>query len=767
MNKTNELAIPSTGVKGATATSRSKPRSNTKKDRTLPAKSDMQKVEVHHRNNMSSVKRKNYVDYSISYKRTVVQIVLWYLDSGCSKHMTGDRSWLRNFVKKFIGTVRFRNDHFGAIMGYEDYVIGDNVISRVYYVEGLGHNLFSVGQFCDSDREVAFRKHSCYVRDTDGVELIKGSRGSNLYTISVEDMMKSSLICLLSKASRNKSWLWHRHLNHLNFGTINDLARKDLVRGLQRLKFEKDHLCSTCQLEPPRVEIPVFPALAVPVPVNIAAESTIMTDNLLAPVDNNPFLNVFAPEPSSEASSSRDVSSAASTYVTQTHYHLRKWSKDHPLDNVIGKVGGQGISTRWGIDFEESFSPVVRIEDIRIFIANAASKNMTIYQMDVKTTFLNGELKQEVYVCELEGFVDPDHPTHVYRLKKALYGLTQAPQAWMDSCNPIGTSMVDRLKLDEDPLGIPVDQTQFCSMFGSLMYLTTSRPDLVFAVCMCDSEIALCYNNVQNSWSKHIDILNHFIREQVKKGVVELYFVTTDYQLADIFTKALSRERFKFLLSRLGDEELSTIPEKESDKVIKSSVEEFVPILSEFEDISESDSECDLPSLMTRDYPIRTFQKIMLKVTYPLFEFNDEYISSDVNPLFDEVLEDTENKDFYVSNLNEPALLVTPLSDANEDEYFDPGGDVDEIDAPLDFEDGYYDSKRDVLYLESLLSDDTTPNLAAEVFLDRDPRRLSDINDLKIMVKVFNPGILEKNFSPTYVRLLFKDRHYLFFTYVI
>ncbi|GJZ71077.1 integrase, catalytic region, zinc finger, CCHC-type containing protein [Tanacetum coccineum] len=127
---------------------------------------------------------------------------------------------LRDFVKKFIGTVRFGNDHFGAIMGYGDYVIGDSVISRVYYVEGLGHNLFSVGQFCDSDLEVAFRKHTCFVRDLDGVDL----------------------------TSKNKSWLWHRRLNHLNFGTLNDLARKDLVRGLPRLKFEKDHLCSACQL---------------------------------------------------------------------------------------------------------------------------------------------------------------------------------------------------------------------------------------------------------------------------------------------------------------------------------------------------------------------------------------------------------------------------------------------------------------------------------------------------------------------------------------
>ncbi|GJS79951.1 retrovirus-related pol polyprotein from transposon TNT 1-94 [Tanacetum coccineum] len=303
--KTNVLVPYFTGVNSCIDASRSQPRNNTKKNRILPAKSvNMKKAEEQPRTIKSSLKTTNRVDSSISSKHTVinsnshsvcqtcnkrlisdnhdmcvvtylysvnaslsvknvvrkvkqvwkpkqvkqvVQIFLWYLDSGCSKHMAGDRSRLRNFVKKFIGTVRFWNDHFGAIMGYGDYVISESVISRVYYVEGLGHNLFSVGQFCDSDLEVAFRKHSCYVRDTDGVELIKGSRGSNLYTISIEDMLKSSPICLLSKASKNKSWLWHRRLNHLNFGTINDLARKDLVRGLPRLKFEKDHLCSAFQ----------------------------------------------------------------------------------------------------------------------------------------------------------------------------------------------------------------------------------------------------------------------------------------------------------------------------------------------------------------------------------------------------------------------------------------------------------------------------------------------------------------------------------------
>nr|GEY42630.1 integrase, catalytic region, zinc finger, CCHC-type, peptidase aspartic, catalytic [Tanacetum cinerariifolium] len=111
-----------------------------------------------------------------------------------------------------------------------------------------GHSLFFVGQFCDSDLEVAFKKHTCFVRDLDGVDLIIGTRGTNLYTISVKDMMQSSPICLLSKASNNKSWLWHRRLNHLNFGTTNDLARKDFVHGLPILKFNNDHLCSACQL---------------------------------------------------------------------------------------------------------------------------------------------------------------------------------------------------------------------------------------------------------------------------------------------------------------------------------------------------------------------------------------------------------------------------------------------------------------------------------------------------------------------------------------
>ncbi|GJT40373.1 retrovirus-related pol polyprotein from transposon TNT 1-94 [Tanacetum coccineum] len=434
----------------------------------------------------------------------------------------------------------------------------------------------------------------------------------------------------------------------------------------------------------------------------VTTDSTLMEDNLFAPVDNHPFINVFALEPSSKASSSGDLSLVESPYVSQTLHHLRKWSKDHLLDNNIcnpsrpvstrkqlaidalwclynsiykakvdeygdvlknkARLVAKGYRQEDGIEFEESFAPIARIEAIRIFIANAASKNMTIYQMDVKTTFLNGELKEEVYVSQPEGFIDPDHPTHVYRLKKALYGLKQAPRAWydtlsrflldnkfskgvvnptlftqkigkhillvqiyvddiifastdpkacdifsnemsifinqskfaleilkkfgMDSCDPVDTPMVDQLKLDEDPLGIPVDQTRFRSMVGSLMYLTASRPDLVFAVCMCaryqelwylkdtamaltvyaDADHAGC-QDTRRSTSGSAQFLGDklilWMRSQLtdygfafnkiplycdNRSAIALYC----NNLADIFTKALPRERFEFLLPRLG-----------------------------------------------------------------------------------------------------------------------------------------------------------------------------------------------------------------------
>ncbi|GJZ79811.1 retrovirus-related pol polyprotein from transposon TNT 1-94 [Tanacetum coccineum] len=420
-----------------------------------------------------------------------------------------------------------------------------------------------------------------------------------------------------------------------------------------------------------------------------------------------------------------------------------KWIYMVKLDELRGilknkaRLVARGYRQEEGIDFEESFSSVARLEAIRIFLAYAAHMNMVVYQMDVKTTFLNGNLREEVYVSQPYGFVDPDIPNYVYKLKKALYGLKQAPRAWYDmlssflisqdfskgsvdptlfirregtelllisqnprgifinqskyaleslnkygfeSCNLVDTPMVEKSKLDEDTEGKPVDPSHYRGMIGTLLYLTASKPDLQFAICMCaryqarptekhlnavkrifrylkrtvnrglwytkDSSIALiayedadhagcqdtrrstssimqflgdrlvswsskrqkspvissteaeyialsgccaqvlwtrsqltnyglgfnkipmyydnksaislCCNNVQHSRSKHIDIRYHFIKENVENEVIELYFVNTEYQLANIFTKALCRERIEFLTDKLGMKTMSS-----------------------------------------------------------------------------------------------------------------------------------------------------------------------------------------------------------------
>nr|GFA60902.1 retrovirus-related Pol polyprotein from transposon TNT 1-94 [Tanacetum cinerariifolium] len=179
----------------------------------------------------------------------VIQICLRCVDSGCSKHLTVNLKLLINFVWKFMGTVRFENDHVAAILGFDDLQWGNILITRVYFVEGLGHNLFSVGQFCDSDFEVAFKRNTCFVRNLEGVDLLKRNRSTNLYTINLRDMASASLICLMARASSTKSWLWHQRLSHLNFDTINDIAKNDLVSGLPKFKYHKGYLCPSCEQE--------------------------------------------------------------------------------------------------------------------------------------------------------------------------------------------------------------------------------------------------------------------------------------------------------------------------------------------------------------------------------------------------------------------------------------------------------------------------------------------------------------------------------------
>ncbi|GJR74825.1 retrovirus-related pol polyprotein from transposon TNT 1-94 [Tanacetum coccineum] len=162
--------------------------------------------------------------------------------------MTGNLTLLCNFVEKYLGTVRFANDQFALILGYGDLVQGNIKIKRVYYVEGLNHNLFSVGQFFDADLEVAFQKFTYFVKDLQGKYLLTGNHRSDLYTISLQETTSSTPICLMVKASPTQAWLWHRRLSHLNFDYINLFSKKDVVIGLPKLKYVKDQLCSSCEV---------------------------------------------------------------------------------------------------------------------------------------------------------------------------------------------------------------------------------------------------------------------------------------------------------------------------------------------------------------------------------------------------------------------------------------------------------------------------------------------------------------------------------------
>ncbi|GJS85588.1 retrovirus-related pol polyprotein from transposon TNT 1-94 [Tanacetum coccineum] len=832
---------------------------------------------------------------------------------------------------------------------------------------------------------VAFSR-TLVCRNLEGVDLFKRKRfQQNLYTINLHEMASASPICLMARATSTKSWLWHQRLSHLNFDTINDLAKNDLGHRIQIQISLKKHLCpSSSKDEAPDViktflkritvllqspGLSVYPRMIVEDMGKLVAkgdmafslvlsadscaltamafeqssskpglqsmsfgQTSVQDSSYYAPINNQQLKNklshssrtglllkhlsssllqrhlqqqlTLAPDPTHstlKATNCQILHMMLTSSKTQQHvqhqpatiadnvlnamfdentfgqslclllqsdaeFHphnmcfdknqLRsdgdmcmyaltvstvepknvkeamtdpawiesmqeellqfkrldvwvlvplpdnikpltlKWlfKNKHDEENTVirnkSRLVVRGYRQEEGIDFEESFAPVARMEAIRIFLAYAAHKSFTVFQMDVKTAFLHGTLKEDVYVCQPEGFIDADHPSHVFKLKKALYGLKQAPRAWydelstfllqnhffkgtidptlfirrfdddilvvqvyvddiifgsthprytqlfsdlmksrfemsmmgemtfflglqvnqsprgifinqsnyvleilkkygMESCDPVGTPMEIKDKLDLDQNGSPVDATKYRSMIGALMYLTSSRPDIVHATCLCaryqakptekhlkevkrifrylrgtvntglwytkdsgieltgfsdadyagckdtfkstsggaqflgeklvswsskkqdctalstaeaeyvslsvccaqvlwmrtqltdygfhfnkipiycdsKSAIAISCNPVQHSRTKHIAVRYHFIKEHVERGTIELYFVKTDYQLADLFTKALPVDRFNYLVRRLGMRSLSP---KELERLAKS-----------------------------------------------------------------------------------------------------------------------------------------------------------------------------------------------------
>nr|GEW22926.1 copia protein [Tanacetum cinerariifolium] len=517
-----------------------------------------------------------------------------------------------NMIKSLPRTVHCLNlslDHrFGMLKAYDgDVVIGSMTIKKVYYVEGLGHNLFNVGIFCDKGLEVTFRKSTCFVRNEDGVDLLIESAAFRIY---------------------NKRTRKIHEIVNVNFDEISDMASKQfsLEPGLSNLKemgkYSNPSISKVSEASKRELE-DLFQNFYD----KYFDSSKIMkssTTNVETSINEEVFHEVsesFQGESSSSSlnddvqqiSEERLVPRPEGKSVNKTKWIFKNKKDESSL--VIqnkARLVIVGYSQQEGIDYDETFAPDAQIEAIRLFLAYVAHKDFTVFQMDVKKVFLNGILKEEVYV-----------------------GQPLVP-----------TPMVEQAKLKLDLVGKPVDHTNYQSMIGSLMYVTSSRPDIMFATCMCvryqanpnehhvsaikrifrylkgtinlglwypkdygfdliaysdadhagchldkkteseyvavssccaqvlwmrtqlmdygffydkvpiycdsKSSIAISWNPVQHTRTKHIDVRYHFTKDHVEKEMIELYFVGTEYQLADLFTKSLPEARFKFLVEKLG-----------------------------------------------------------------------------------------------------------------------------------------------------------------------------------------------------------------------
>ncbi|GJR85654.1 retrovirus-related pol polyprotein from transposon TNT 1-94 [Tanacetum coccineum] len=228
-----------------------------------------------------------------------------------------------------------------------------------------------------------------------------------------------------------------------------------------------------------------------------------------------------------------------------------KKDEDQTVIHNKARLVAKGYAQEEGIDFKESFAPVARLEAVRIFVAYAAHKSFPIYQMDVKTAFLNGPLKEEVYVAQPEGFVDPDHPEKVYLLRKALYGLKQAPRAWYDELSNFPTSINMGVWYPKDS-GFELTAFSDADHAGCLDTQKSTSGGIQFLGDKLVSWMSKKQNCTAMSSAEAEYVALSASCAQVENGIIELYFVKTEYQLVDMFMKALPEDRFKYLVRRIG-----------------------------------------------------------------------------------------------------------------------------------------------------------------------------------------------------------------------
>nr|GEW93081.1 integrase, catalytic region, zinc finger, CCHC-type, peptidase aspartic, catalytic [Tanacetum cinerariifolium] len=677
--------------------------------------------------------------------------------------MTGNLTLLCNFVEKYLGTVRFGNDQFSPILSYGQLVQGNITIKKVYYVKGLNHNLFSVGQFCDTELEVAFQKSTCFVRNLQGNDLLTGNRGSDLYIISLQEMTSSTPICLMAKASPTQAWLWHQRLSHLNFDYINLLSKKDVVIGVPKLKYIKDQLCSSCEngvvekrnctlveaaqtmlltsklsllfwaeaittacytqnrsiiipthkktayhiindRKPSIKHLHIFrctcyltkdgenldkmkekrdPCILVgystqskgyrvynkrtqlivesihlrfdeikemsetsvandtsglvpqrqkaldydnsgSIPqlqnVSPSADTTVSSqqelDLLFGPLydkffitedtqfHQDEFINPFCtPVREIAESSSRNIDNSNMHTFYQPYDSEYRWTKDHPLEQVRGSPS-KPVQTRRQLatdpemcmfaltvsiaepkTIKEAMANSVWIEAIqeelhqfdRLHVLELVDRPFNKNIIKIKWLWKNKKDEDQTVIHNKARLVAKGLQIHQSSrgifINQAKYALEILHKHGLEKGQSIGTPMATKPKLDADLSGNPVDQTDYHSKIGSLMYLTSSRPDIVqeassfSLIAFLDVDHVGCietrkstYGGIQFlgdklvSWmSKKQDCTAMSSAEAEYVALSASYAqVITEYQLADMFTKALPEDRFKYLVRRIG-----------------------------------------------------------------------------------------------------------------------------------------------------------------------------------------------------------------------
>ncbi|GJU33947.1 retrovirus-related pol polyprotein from transposon TNT 1-94 [Tanacetum coccineum] len=383
-------------------------------------------------------------------------------------------------------------------------VQGNITINRVYYVEGLNHNLFSVGQFCDADLEVAFWKSTCFVRDLQGNDLLTGDYSRYTWTLFLRskdetpEVLKDFLIMIQRnlqapvisvRTDRGTEFLnktlhaffKEEGIKHQTStprtpeqNGVVERQNRTLVEAMLSasklpLFFWAEAIATACYTQNRSIIILTHEKMAYHI-INdrkpsikhlhifgcacyLTRDGTSSVNNSSSPTDNSkqqdtaPTTNIqYSTEPTTPTTTIEAMHEELHQFDRLQVWELVDkpfgknviklkwlWKNKKDEDQIVihnkARLVAKGYAQEEGIDFKESFAPVARLEAVRIFVTYAAHKSFPIYQMDVKTTFINGPLKEEVYVAQPNGFVDPDHPEKVYRLRKALYGLKQAPRA--------------------------------------------------------------------------------------------------------------------------------------------------------------------------------------------------------------------------------------------------------------------------------------------------------------------------------------------------